>query len=375
MRGLKHDTITAVHAIRQRPLAPSLSGIPLHDDVRGRENVLGAYPAHPKGIIDGFIQSTPDDIAIYTVDTLHATPKNGISVLEAYFLGQLEILPGRGEECPQGALTTQSSMICLRDSIRTKKFLLGVQEAVKKLEAEKDGEISVCDAGCGAIPIQAIYAALCSERTKCTALELNPYSAEIARMVVDGSGLAGRIDVIQADAIEYKPEHAFDLVVSETMHSGLTEEPLVRIMSNLSRHVATGGMMLPSRVRVLAALGSMEEYTLTEDHIRICDCDSKRMRFDWKTAAEYAPGEDLDIIEARLSTRGLAPGYYFAVVTSEVEIGAQRLGLYQSGITLPRIVRESDGEVKLFHIGETSFDIVIRYAPGERLDEKATLSR
>jgi hypothetical protein len=391
MPELKHDALTAAPAGQRRfQASPSMSCIPLHDDVKGRENVLGIYPVHflarmltlsnpalqfgsPKGVIEGFIRSTPDEITIHTWDTLSATPNNGISVLEAYFLGLLEDLPVSDNRCPQGALTAKSSMDCLRDSIRTKKFLAGVGEAVGLLEGDKDGPIRVCDAGCGAIPIQAIYAALCSERVECIALELNPYSAEIARRIVDRLGLAGRIEVIQADAIEYEPGHAFDLIVSETMHSGLTEEPFVQIMSNLSRHAATGGIMLPSRIRVLAALGSMEAYTLTEEYVRICDCDSRRMLLGWKVAAEYAPGEDLEVIEARLSTRGLAPGYYFPVVSSEVEIGAQKLELYQSGITLPRIAGGCDGEHELFRIGNAPFDIVIRYAPGERLDGKVTV--
>ncbi len=386
MHKMRYGTIARPSNQERSPDAHSLSSRPLHDE---GEKDLGIKHLHSiaraaslsvpgwhlgctRGFLDGFIESTPNDITVYPIDKLHLAPDNHISILEVYFLGQLEDLPPHAGGCPEGALLTHHSTKCLRDSIRTKKFLLGVRDAVKKLESERD-EIRVCDAGCGAIPIQAIYAALCSERVHGIALELNSWSADIARMIVDRLGLAKRIDVIEADAIKYTPMHGIDLLVSETMQSGLTAEPLVQIMSNLSTHVTPRGIILPSRVSVMAALGSVEEYKLADKYVSIGGGNSKVMKLDWKMVTDYIPGAKLDRIEARFSTSELTPGYYFAVVTSEVEIGTHMLGMNQSAITVPQIAREAKGEPMFFCVGGGRSYVEIRYAPGELLNAKAAI--
>lgn len=58
----------------------------------------------------------------------------------------------------------------LRDQVRTKRFLQGIETVVNQLESEVDGEIRVYDAGCGSLPILGVYAALMSDRVKVTCI-------------------------------------------------------------------------------------------------------------------------------------------------------------------------------------------------------------
>ncbi len=324
-----------------------------------------------KELVERFMASVPDRPKVYTTEELRDAPNPGVSLLELYFLSQLAQLPLQESPCPAGALDPAYSSHWLGDSVRTKKFLQGVGDAVRELEKNRK-KIRVCDAGCGAIPVLSIYAALCSGKVECTALELNPYSAQIARAIVGALGLSASISVVQADARTYVPAGGIDLLVSETMHSGLTCEPLVQIMSNLSGHVAQGGIILPGKVRVVAALGSARDYATTDRYVLICGAENRFMALDWRTIAEYAPGDRLDTIEALLPTRGFC-GRCFAVVASEVQIGARKLGLYDSAITVPQVFRDADGEPVFFNLGGPPATIAVAYAPGERLEEKAVL--
>jgi|GEM_PF-5606753 len=60
-----------------------------------------------------------------------------------------------------GALDSISSSLCILDYVRTKKFTDGIKAQVKELERLRpEGEIQVVDAGCGALPILSMVAAL-----------------------------------------------------------------------------------------------------------------------------------------------------------------------------------------------------------------------
>jgi hypothetical protein len=144
-------------------------------------------------------------------------------------------------------------------------------------------------------------------------------------------------------------------------------------MSNLSGYVTPGGVMLPSRVSVMASLCSLSEFSSTDTYVRNSDEDDRYVSMNWETAVEYVPGTELDRIDISLSTRGLAPGYCFASVASEVEIGSLRLGLYQSRITVPQFSRKADGQPQFFYLEGAPVNIRISYAPGERLNEKASV--
>jgi hypothetical protein len=385
MYQLKHGSITQSPASQQKPAgAGSVSpGQPLHDDVPFWRELLGtaelselhrkarsAWDSNPswrsespREVIDRFIEAVPDKAVIHLKGSPRPAPDSSTPALELYFLGQLADLLGFIDTTPTGLFSVLHSACFLCDRIRTKKFLLGVQEAVKRLEAQKDDEISVCDAGCGAIPIYAIYAALRSEKARCTALELNPHSVEIARRIVGRLGLADRIQVIEADATRYNPEHGIDLLVSETMNSGLTSEPLVQIMSNLSRYVPASGIILPSKVSVMAALVRLP--IQLGKYVMIHDDAHTYIEPDWKMAAEYVPGVRLDLIEVALTMRVSRPGDYTAFVISEVEIGAQKLGLYDSFITMPRFVVDADSARQVFYAEDVA-SALVRYAPGGR---------
>ena len=334
-----------------------------------------SWSGSAKAVIDSVVADIPDNIAVYTKDTLGSMPKDEPAPLELYFLSRIRELPKFEDIKPEGALGVVEGMRCLRDKIRTKKFVLGVKEAIQRLDHDDSDEINMVDAGCGAIPIMAIYAALSSDKVRCTAIELNPNSAEVARQVVASFNLQDRIQVVQADATRFKPEKEIDFLISETMRSGLSTEPMVQIMSNLSRYVKPEGVILPNRVSIQTALVPLNDWTSPEGFVRIYGNLHHYVTPEWVQAVDYKPGDRLEDIQLSIPAEGRPPGSYLAMVTSEADIGNQRLTPYQSLITMPQILRDNKSDPMIFDVkgGDLHRGITVRYKLGEMLDGKAQL--
>jgi len=328
----------------------------------------------PKAIIDDMIEDMPDDVTVYTMDTIARIPKDEPKPLELYLLSHAHSLPEFTDSKPEGALSVMESMRCLRDEVRTKKFLLGIKEAIEGLDASGVDVIRMCDAGTGAIPILAIYAALCSDKVQCDALELNPNAARIAQEVVREFGLEDRIHVRQADATEFQPEEPLDFLVSETMHSGLTAEPIVQILSNLQPHVKDTGITLPSRINVQASLVSLKDYASPNvGFVKIYGDMHPVTEQDWQEVASYSPGDNLDEIAFALPTEDKPQGDYMVGITSTVDVGTQHIAPLQSLITMPQYVRDTKSDPRIFTLtgNQSQEPIRVQYKPGETLEGKA----
>ncbi len=333
-----------------------------------------------KEIIDQMIETVSNDITVYANNVSHLMPKNEPLPLELYFLSKIRIrnLPYFEDIKPEGALRVMESVYCLRDRIRTKNFLLGIREEIQKLELAGKKEINLCDAGCGAIPIMAIYAALCSKKVRCTALELNSHSAKIAKQIIEALNLQGCIQVIQADATKFQPEREIDLLISETMNSGLSVEPMVQIMFHLSKYIKAKGVMLPSKVTVQAALVPIEDWFNPKGYVRIHDHLYRHVTPEWKHKIDYRPGDRFDEVQFTIPTEGLSPGSYCILITSEVDIGSQRLQPHESLITMPHVFHDSKDKrsnPQIFEIkgGEPYNAIRIQYRPGDMLGGAASV--
>lgn len=345
-----------------------LSAVLARAHVVGREE---RFAGEPKAVLDRLIAGVPEDIAVLSDDVIRALPKEEPSDVELYLLSRIQEIPEFvGAKKRDGGLRVLESVRCLRDRIRTKKFLRGVAETVTTLD---DGReiIRVCDAGCGAVPVQAIYAALASPRVQATCIEINEYSAHIARSVVASFGLQDRITIVQDDATTFQHDGQFDLLVSETMHAALTAEPVVQIMSHLRPFVATGGIMLPSTITVCAAVVRAAEYEHPKGFVHLYGDAQYYVEPDWQTIVTYQAGDALDVIEFTLPIPERAEGEYVVVISSEVDIGSQHLAPYQSLITTPQALRELDSNLKIFsaHAGAPRTRVHVRYRPGDLLED------
>lgn len=290
--------------------------------------------------------------------------------LKTFMLSKLDSYPDINDRRrPYGSLSVAASATCVDDQLRTKRFLAALDTALEGLGADTDGPIEVYDAGCGALPILAVYAALSNERVRCTALELNPDSAAIARRIVAAFGLQDRIRVLETDATRYRPDKPVDLLVSETMHSGLIDEPMVDIMSNLQPAVRPGGVVLPSGVDVHSRLIPIDEYDKIEFYSHLASKPVKVFRDGWQTEVEYRAGDQLPLIAFDIPVASRALGSYMVGVCCTVWLGdAEPLQPYDSLITMPQSVSTESGQRRLLLDGVGTVQALrVRYRPGGRL--------
>ena len=333
-------------------------------------NLNEHWQGDPKTTIDQMIGDMPDDVTIFTMNTLGRMPKVGPKPVELYLLSHASSLPEFADK-QNGGLSVRESIRCIRDEIRTKKFLLGIREAIAKLDSFGTDLIRMCDAGTGAIPVLAIYAALCSDKIRCDALELNSNAARIAREIVRECGLQDRIQVIQTDATKFQPDEPLDFLISETMHSGLTAEPIVQIISNLQPYVRDGGVTLPNRVNVYASLVAVADYTSHNvGLVRIYGDIYHVTGQKWQEVASYKPGDNLDEIAFTLSTEDKPKGDYMVGITSTVDVGSHHIARYQSLITMPQYLRDIKSALQIFTVGHDLWEAIdVQYKPGDMLND------
>lgn len=200
--------------------------------------------------------------------------------LEQYFvlkavrgnLNSMQFENGRG---PAGdRFPIEDSIVCLRDAVRTKKFTESVIASVKKIQSFRDAKndstpIEVLDAGSGAVPIMAIVAALTSPHVRCTCIESSPNAVQFSRHLVKSLNLEDRITILHSDARKYVPPNNIDILVSETMDAGMTNEPMRDILDHLRVFVSGVGIIIPSEIETYATSIPLKTYEDSEEYIHI----------------------------------------------------------------------------------------------------------
>lgn len=152
------------------------------------------------------------------------------------------------------ALASQYALDCLRDPLRTTRFIAGTYEAIAdQLRTQKTGKIKLLYAGCGpAAPLALPFLhRFKPEQLQIVLLDITESSLKVVRKLVKELDLQDYIaDYILADAITYEHPKGdpLDIIVSETMDKGLSREPQVRIMQNLVPQLAPGGKFIPQAI-------------------------------------------------------------------------------------------------------------------------------
>ena len=194
-----------------------------------------------------------------------------VEYLAKYFTRGFDIHQLTLDDCSEveySGLRLHTALWCMSEEKRTMKYVQALWHYLNDLEF-LDRDIEIVDAGCGPVPLFGLLAALKSDKVRVTCLEINPTSATMASQLVKNLGLEGRVQVFECDATAYKHEQPIDLLISETMHTGLTTEPMVQILENLTPQVVDGGVVIPSKVVVEAALIPVQSIRTHEQIVQI----------------------------------------------------------------------------------------------------------
>lgn len=154
------------------------------------------------------------------------------------------------------ALSSQHALDCLKDPLRTVRFIKGVYYALREAQEQfPNTPIELVYAGCGpgapiVIPLLSLFE---TDAVNITLLDINSTSIESVSALIKAldAGAFFR-DLILGDAIQYR--HPSDIplhiVLSETMDKGLTKEPQVRITQNLAPQLTTNGIFIPEAIHI-----------------------------------------------------------------------------------------------------------------------------
>jgi hypothetical protein len=158
------------------------------------------------------------------------------------------------------AISPVSAARCVWEYQRTAQFLRGMDEALRMaLGAFPTETLHVVEAGCGpfaplALPFAIRYP---PERVQFTLLDFHEYSLQNAHQIAETLEVLPSIRAfltVDAATVRFAAEDRPHIIAAEVMARALGNEPQVAVTMNLAPQMRLGGVFLPTRVDVHAAL-------------------------------------------------------------------------------------------------------------------------
>lgn len=289
--------------------------------------------------------------------------KNSVRSLRAFLMQNFTINSFPGDDL---GLPPERALGCMNEEKRTMKFVQGLYGALADLDVRRE-EIEMVDAGTGPVPIFGILAALKSPKTKVTCLEINQGSAKMAAKIIERLCLQDRVKVVCTDATNYKHDKPIDLLISETMYVGLTEEPQAQIFNNLAPQVVPDGVVIPEEIIVKVGLAKESKiHPLILRQMLKPDRQTELMLYALGPVdvASLSRASILDTIDFSLPVDSLVEGQYRMVFSSNVGVfGGIRVDEADSVITAPHL------HDAVLGINNQMRKIVVSYVPGTRMED------
>ena len=154
------------------------------------------------------------------------------------------------------ALSSQHALDCLKDSLRTVRFIKSMHAAIKDTQKQFPNDtIEILYAGCGPVapiilPLLHLYQ---PSEVQVTLLDITATSKFSVTALIDVLGAQSFFKPFQlCDAISYKhpDKNPLHIIVSEVMDKALLREPQVRVTQNLVPQLAENGIFIPQRIDI-----------------------------------------------------------------------------------------------------------------------------
>lgn len=166
---------------------------------------------------------------------------------------------------------------CINDCFRTVSFIKGVYNAIKKLQSDfpEKEKINMMYAGTGpfatlVLPLLVLFK---PSEVSVLFLDINQSSIDSVKFLIKKIGLQQHdLKFAVGDATTYKIPVGLsvDLLVSETMHLALTQEPQVSIAKNLIPQLPIHAQIIPHAIHIDFGYSffAKEPFASTSDDIR-----------------------------------------------------------------------------------------------------------
>ena len=271
------------------------------------------------------------------------------------------------------AIDPRSAASCLIDMMRTRKFILGIRHAIEeRLKMKPERPVTVLYAGTG--PFASLLTPLITifrpAQLKMILMELNPVSIQYLKKIVQQFGMEDYlIDLVHADAATWSipGNQQPDIIVSETMNNALQKEPQVSIVANLLSQCNRAPLLIPELIKVdVCLVGDTNKYPEAILSLKtLIELDAEtavRIKNNPDDVPALSPGIIVTI-------SGLPDSQYKQLVlcTAIHIFGQHRLGINESGLTIPHILRMTDSFTK--YPVRLLFQYIIDSNPGFRVTD------
>jgi hypothetical protein len=173
----------------------------------------------------------------------------------------LDTEPSREDLYSQGgkALGTTWAAMCIKDILRTKKFVDGIFEAVNDKLKEKTTPVHILYVGTGpfAVLILPLITKFNSQQVQFSFLEINKQSFSALQNIVNHFGMEDyvrRIENVDAITWKFPPNESPDIFLTETMQPALAKEPQVSIAMNIVPQLHKEAFIIPREITLTACL-------------------------------------------------------------------------------------------------------------------------
>ena len=250
------------------------------------------------------------------------------------------------------AISTSDAAACLDDIQRTVAFIRGVDAAIQAaLHRFDERPLRLTYAGCGpfaplVLPLTLRHPA---ERLQVTLIDIHRSNLTSAVRIAQALGTTASLQRAAAeDAAQYRApaDQRPHILVSETMQRALISEPQVAIARNLVPQLIPGGLMVPERITVNAALtdyaGEFREkrpFLPLRTPLGEAFCVDLESMAEDKRVLETVDGKGETLIPGGEVTLppSIPDGSVLILATEITTFGDHRLAEYQSGLTEPMI--------------------------------------
>ncbi|WGH76584.1 hypothetical protein P8625_05345 [Tenacibaculum tangerinum] len=248
------------------------------------------------------------------------------------------------------AIGTKWAMLCIDDMLRTKKFIRGIDMAIKDQMHQKD-TLRILYAGTGPfatllLPLMVKYA---EYNIHYDLLEINPLSFKSLKEIIKKLNIETcNITFINDDATKYAiPTNACpDIIVSETMQLALDKEQQVSIFYNLTKQAHPNTVFIPEKIDLFIGtrIKGIDELDTQQKryqkHHKVFEVSKQAMKSnDWiidKTSGK------LDFAQRHtvLTDKELSTASEIVVMTEITIYKDIQLTLNESGLTIPKYIKD-----------------------------------
>lgn len=253
------------------------------------------------------------------------------------------------------ALGTLWAAMCIDDLIRTRKFIRGINKAIKEKINNKES-IHILYAGTGPfatllLPLILRYS---KHKIRYTLLEINPITFKILQKVISELKLgAYSITLLNEDATKYKLTHGIpDIIISETMQSALAKEQQVSIFFNLMRQVNLDSIFIPKKIKIYLGLKTTES---SSEKIQTQNYYKEKKVFEISKEdsicahlIENQPHKEISFPKIKtIITKEKLEGFNQLALFTEIQVFKDEvIEINKSGLTTPLIIKDISNNSK-----------------------------